>query len=89
MSEVLDLWEKFAPINYVRNVRTPTFIVHGEKDMDVPVEQAYAFFRALKDRGVETELVVYPREGHSIKERAHRLDKTRRSVQWLLDQLGP
>ena len=87
--EVLDLWEKFAPMNYVQNVRTPTLIVHGEKDLDVPVEQAYAFFRALKDRGVETELVVYPREAHGIKERAHRLDKTRRSVQWLLDRLAP
>ena len=88
-SEVLDLWEKFAPINYVQNVVTPTLVVHGEKDLDVPVEGGYAFFRALKDRGVETELVVYPREGHAIKERAHKLDKTRRSVQWLLDRLAP
>ena len=88
-SEVLDLWEKFAPINYVQNVRTPTLIVHGEKDLDVPVEQAYAFFRALNDLGVETELVVYPRDGHAIKERAHKLDKTTRSVQWLLDRLAP
>ena len=88
-SEVLDLWEKFAPINYVQNVVTPTLVVHGEKDLDVPVEGGYAFFRALKDRGVETDLVVYPREGHAIKKRAHKLDKTRRSVQWLLDRLAP
>ncbi len=88
-SDVLHLWEKFAPINYVDNVTTPTLIVHGEKDLDVPVEQAYGFFRALKEHGVETELVLYPRQGHGGEETAHRLDKTRRGVQWLLDRLTP
>ena len=86
-SDVLELWERFSPINYVDNVTTPTLIVHGEQDLDVPVEQAYAFFRALRDRGVETELVVYPRQGHGTEETAHRLDKTRRSIQWVLDRL--
>ena len=87
--DVLELWERFSPINYVDSVTTPTLIVHGEKDLDVPVEQAYAFYRALKDRGVETELIIYPRGGHGIRERSHTLDKTRRSVQWLADRLVP
>ena len=87
--EVLDVWEKYSPINHVENVETPTLIIHGDLDLVCPVEGAYAFHRALQDRGVETELVVYPREGHGITERAHKLDQSRRSVQWFVDRLAP
>ena len=85
--DVLDLWEKFSPINHVRNVETPTLIVHGDLDLSCPVEGAYAFYRALVDLGVETELVVYPREGHGVTEKAHSKDQTRRSEQWIIDRL--
>ena len=71
-----------SPITHVKNVVTPTLILHGEEDLDVPVEQGYFFYRALKDIGVETELVVYPREPHSIQEKAHVLDSNRRTVEW-------
>ena len=46
-----------SPITYVKNVKTPTLIIHGEVDRDVPVEQAYLFHRALSELGVEVELV--------------------------------
>ena len=85
--DVLDVWEKFSPINYVRNVETPTLIVHGELDLTCPVEGAYAFYRALKELGVETELIVYPRGGHGINERKHKLDQKNRSAKWILDRL--
>ena len=81
------LFGKFSPITYVSRVKTPTLILHGEKDDLVPVEQAYIFYRALKDHGCETELVVYPREGHGNKERAHILDQYRRAVEWFADRL--
>ena len=85
--DVLSVWERFSPINHVRNVETPTLIVHGELDLTCPVEGAYAFYRALKETGVETELVVYPRGGHRIKERVHEQDQIKRSVQWIIDRL--
>ena len=81
------LFRKFSPITHVAQVRTPTLILHGEKDPDVPVEQAYMFYRALKDLGCETELVVYPREPHGYRERAHILDQYRRVVGWFADRL--
>jgi hypothetical protein len=37
---------------------------------------------ALKDRGVPTELVIYPREPHGLRERAHNLDRLRRYMAW-------
>ena len=56
-----------SPITFIRNCRTPTLLIHGINDGGVPVGQAYEFYTGLKDVGVETEMVVYPREGHSIQ----------------------
>ncbi len=76
------LFRKFSPITHVKDVKTPTLILHGEDDKDVPVEQGYEFYRALNDLGAEVELVVFPREGHGIQERAHRLDYFQRIDDW-------
>jgi dipeptidyl aminopeptidase/acylaminoacyl peptidase len=75
-------YDQFAPINYVNKATTPTLLIHGESDNIVPVTQSYEFFRALKDRGVPVEFVVYPREGHAIKERLHQVDRLKRYVEW-------
>jgi dipeptidyl aminopeptidase/acylaminoacyl peptidase len=52
------------------------------------VEQSHQFYRALKDKGVPVELVVYPREDHAVKERAHQLDMSRRVLAWLEKHVG-
>ena len=75
-------FQRFSPINYVKRVRTPTLIIHGEEDLDVPVEQGHMFYRALRDLGVETQLVVYPREPHGFQEKNHQLDLGRRISEW-------
>ncbi len=77
------LFQKFSPLSYYENLQIPTLILHGEKDQDVPVEQSHLFFRALKDKGVPTELIVYPREAHAVTEKAHVLDMARRVIEWL------
>jgi dipeptidyl aminopeptidase/acylaminoacyl peptidase len=81
------IFREFSPITHVKNAKTPTLIIHGEIDRDVPVEQAYLFHRALTELDVETELVVYPREPHGFSERAHILDSTRRTVDWFSERL--
>lgn len=64
-----------SPIMHVRNVRTPTMIVHGALDLCTPIGQARELYQGIADTGkAEVELVVYPREGHGISERAHQLD---------------
>ncbi|MGH2346542.1 MAG: prolyl oligopeptidase family serine peptidase, partial [Chloroflexota bacterium] len=55
---------RFSPITYVDRVRTPTLILHGERDEDVPIGQGLQFYRALRDRGVPVSMTVYPRAGH-------------------------
>jgi dipeptidyl aminopeptidase/acylaminoacyl peptidase len=54
----------------------------GQEDPQVPVSQAIGFHRALREQRVPTELVVYPREPHSISERAHQLDVLKRVRGW-------
>jgi dipeptidyl aminopeptidase/acylaminoacyl peptidase len=82
-------YDRFSAIHGVARVTTPTLILHGEKDTCVPVGQAYEFYRGLKEHGVETELVVYPREGHGVVERKHQEDLQNRVLDWFRRHLLP
>jgi dipeptidyl aminopeptidase/acylaminoacyl peptidase len=72
-----------SAITFAKNVTTPTLILHGEKDLCVPVNQAYAFHAALRERNTPVELAVYPREGHGFQEREHVQDMEERILRWL------
>ncbi len=78
-----EVYRKHSPITYAGRVRTPVLILHGEDDPAVPVASAYAFYRALRERNVPVELVVYPREGHGLSERTHTKDAFERLLGWL------
>jgi dipeptidyl aminopeptidase/acylaminoacyl peptidase len=84
-----EVYRKHSPITYAGHVTTPTLILHGEDDPFVPVAQAHAFYRALRERNVPVELVVYPREGHGLSERAHFRDAIERHLRWLERYLTP
>ena len=64
----LPLYLDRSALSHVDRVTTPTLILHGSSDERVPIGQPMELFRALKDRGKTTELVFYPREGHSFSE---------------------
>ena len=75
------LWERSA-LKHVAKVVTPTMMVHGENDPDVPIAEAEQYYIALKDVGVETIMVRYPREGHGVRESHHNVDFIDRSMRW-------
>ena len=75
------MWQRSA-LKYVAQVHTPVMLMHGENDADVPIAEAEQFFIALKDVGVETVFVRYPREGHGLREPKHIVDSIDRSIQW-------
>jgi dipeptidyl aminopeptidase/acylaminoacyl peptidase len=75
------LWQS-APIRFVAGARTPLLLMHGENDSDVPIAETEQFYIALKDVGVETVMVRYPREGHGIREVRHAVDSIDRSIRW-------
>jgi dipeptidyl aminopeptidase/acylaminoacyl peptidase len=75
------LWER-SPLKHVANVSTPTMFMHGENDNDVPIAEAEQMYVALKDVGVETVMVRYPREGHGLREPKHQVDAINRAFEW-------
>ena len=79
-----EAWKRSA-IRYVAQVHTPTMLVHGENDPDVPIEEAEQYYVALKDVGVETVFVRYPREGHGLAETGHIIDNITRKFHWYED----
>ena len=76
-----EAWKRSA-LKYVSSAHTPTLIIHGENDNDVPIAEAEQFFIGLKDVGTETVFVRYPREGHGLSEVKHQIDWTDRSIAW-------
>jgi len=57
-------------------------ILHGENDSDCPIGDSEQYFIALKDIGVPTVFVRYPREGHGLAETKHVVDSIERSIAW-------
>lgn len=80
--ENLAAFQKSSPITYIRNAKTPTLILQGEADVVDPIGQSQQFYRGLKRYGVETDLVVYPREGHGFREEKHIVDYLTRLIAW-------
>jgi dipeptidyl aminopeptidase/acylaminoacyl peptidase len=74
-------WERSA-LKHVAAAHTPTMLMHGENDNDVPIAEAEQFFIALKDVGTEAIFVRYPREGHGLAETQHVIDSTDRCIAW-------
>jgi dipeptidyl aminopeptidase/acylaminoacyl peptidase len=67
---------------HLRNAKTPTLILQGDADDVDPPGQSQELYRGLKRYGVESELVVYPREPHGFREEKHLLDRLNRILGW-------
>jgi dipeptidyl aminopeptidase/acylaminoacyl peptidase len=77
-----DVYAKSSPINFIKKVKTPTLILVGDSDGEVPAPQSYEFWHALKTLGVETQFVVYEHEGHMFSSPKHRRDVVERTLAW-------
>ena len=77
-----EAYSRSSPITFIRKAKTPTLVLHGDRDSEVPTPQGYEFWHALKALGVPTELVIYPEEGHAIAKPAHQRDIEERLLAW-------
>jgi len=77
-----DVYARSSPITFIKRVKTPTLVLHGDRDSEVPTPQGYEFWHALRTLGVPTELVIYPDEGHAISKLEDQRDIERRLVAW-------
>jgi dipeptidyl aminopeptidase/acylaminoacyl peptidase len=76
------VYAKSSPITYIKNAKTPTLVVVGDRDGECPSPQSYEFWHALKTLGVPTQFVIYENEGHEFANPAHSRDVIERSVSW-------
>jgi dipeptidyl aminopeptidase/acylaminoacyl peptidase len=73
--------ERWNPVRFVQNWRTPMLVIHGEKDFRIPYSQSLGMFNALQRRNIPSRLVMYPDENHWIL-------KPQNSIQWYREVHG-
>ena len=76
------VYAKSSPITSIKNVKTPTLLLVGDRDGECPAPQSFEFWHALRDLHVPTRLVVYPNEGHGFTDPSHRFDVQQRAIDW-------
>jgi dipeptidyl aminopeptidase/acylaminoacyl peptidase len=76
------VYARSSPITFIKNAKTPTLILVGDRDGECPTPQSFEFWHALETLGVENQFVVYPSEGHMIYDPTHRRDILERTLDW-------
>ena len=85
-----ETYEKHSAIYQIKNVTTPTQVIHGAQDLRVPFTQGQEFYNSLMRLGVDTEMIVYPRTPHGPTEPKFLMDVSERIVTWFEKYLrGP
>ena len=80
--ENADLWIRISPFFHVKNVTTPTLILCGEDDVNVPLLNSEQLYQAFRRLGLDTELVIYPGQSHGITKPSYQKDRLERYFTW-------
>src|ERR1700722_15313289 len=76
------VYAQSSAINFIRNVKTPTFAYVGERDIECPAPQTQEFWHALKAMNVPTSIMIYPGEGHSLRDPKNVQDALEHTLAW-------
>jgi dipeptidyl aminopeptidase/acylaminoacyl peptidase len=71
-----------SPLRHADDIRTPMLLFAGQNDLATPPSQAQVLHTALRERGVATQLVLYPEEGHGVRHPLTAADQCARMVAW-------
>ncbi len=74
-------YERWNPVNFVQNWKTPQLVVTSENDFRIPYTQGIAAFTALQRRNIPSRLLIFPDENHWVL-------KPKNSVQWYDEVFG-
>src|SRR5262245_57349082 len=83
--EVADRMHERSPFAHAAQIRTPTLVLHSRDDRRCPLPMGRMFHQALLARGVHTQMVIYPDEGHGIRQPKHQVDVLKRTLAWFAD----
>ncbi|MFC4564769.1 S9 family peptidase [Nocardiopsis mangrovi] len=78
-------WREQSPLTHADKIGIPMLIIHAEQDWRCPLEQAQRLFVALRLRGVETEMLLFPGEGHEMSRSglpSHRVARFEAILDW-------
>ena len=84
----LDVLDKQSAQRFAAKFKTPTLVLHGEKDFRVPITQGLAYYNTLRQKGVPTRLVYFPDENHWILKPNNSLVWHREVFGWLEKYIG-
>jgi dipeptidyl aminopeptidase/acylaminoacyl peptidase len=84
-----ELWRRLSPFFQIERVTTPTLVLCGQDDMNVPLLASEQLYQALRRVGVPTELVIYPDQGHDIETPSYVKDRYERYLAWYDRYLKP
>jgi dipeptidyl aminopeptidase/acylaminoacyl peptidase len=78
-----DGYRQMSALTHVANVETPTLLLHGINDRTDTEPQSMMFFTALKDRGIDTRYIKFPREPHGFREPRHQRTRDIEELKWI------
>jgi dipeptidyl aminopeptidase/acylaminoacyl peptidase len=61
-----EMYRKWSPHEYAKNFKTPTLVIHGQKDYRLDVSQGFDLFTTLQMEGIPSEMLYFPDEGHWV-----------------------
>ncbi len=61
-----DPFRKWSPAAYIQNAKTPTLVIHGQRDYRLDVSEGFQLFTALQRLGVPSKMLYFPDEGHWV-----------------------
>jgi dipeptidyl aminopeptidase/acylaminoacyl peptidase len=76
-------YDAASPARRLAEVQAPVLLLHGEEDDRVPVSQSRLAFHLLGARGVQTDLRLFPRQGHVFRDDWARAELLARVVDWM------
>jgi len=77
-----DAWMRISPFFRMDKIVTPTLVLGGDQDMNVPIIGGQQLYQGLKRLGRDTELIVYPGENHGIRRPSFQKDRFDRYIAW-------
>jgi len=83
------LYEKWSPLNFARNWKTPILIVHSQLDYRVDLSEGYQAFTAARVLGVPAKFLYFPDEGHFVLKPRNRRLWWGTVLDWLDQYLRP
>ena len=76
-------YRRQSSYSYIDKVTTPTLLLHGEEDDTCTIGQSMMFYQGLKDRGVVSRFIRFPREPHGFREPHHIRMRDAEEITWL------